>query len=373
MSKIDKSSAAGTEQRITRLLEVEEAGFLKESYVVVLGRGIDRAGETAYAERLKGGATRPEILLDLANSDEGRAHLARSPRLAAALMRVVGQPPVSANSIDALLALPDREFVEASVRLLLDQGTDLGTRNMLLARLRGGTPRFRMLIELATASGRTAFPDVAGLDALIAASRDALFPTARSLAELFALHDEAFIDAAYKTVLGRAPDFKGLAHYTERLRDGHSRSSVLAELAGSSEGRARDAALPGLSAICRNARFAKLPVLGGLMARLLGIESDSPSARRRRQIGVLLMRNYALQARLENVRPSGLSLQSDSQDLTGALLARQEALVDIQRDSFESEISALRKMMVQLMDQADRGTAARSRRSPARPPAHQPR
>jgi hypothetical protein len=364
MSKIDGPASRGIEHRVARLLDIDDVAFLREAYLVTLGRGIDRDGEAYYGQRLKANAPRGEILRDLAGSAEGQAHLARSPKVAAALMALAGDKPVTAGSVDELLALPDREFVESAVRLLLDQGTDIESRNMLLTRLRGGTPRYRVLVDVARKSGRVVFPDVAGLDDLLSAAADPLYPTARSLAELFALHDEAFVDAAYKTLLRRAPDFKGLAHYVGRLREGFSRSSVLHELARSSEGRARAAALPGLGHVLRFHRVNRLPLVGGLIARSLGVESDSSPARRARQLTSLVMRNHALQAQVEGLRANGLSPSASAGDVGAALVARQDAMIDIQRDSFEREINGLRKLVVQYMDGAQR---PRERRSPARP------
>lgn len=362
MSKTEGPANKGIEQRVARLLEIDDAAFLREAYLVVLGRGIDREGESYYGQRLKANAGRAEILRDLASGTEGQAHLARSPRVAEALMQLTGDEPAKAGSVAELLRLPDREFVEAAVRLLLDQGTDVESRNMLLTRLRGGVPRHRVLVDLAQTSGRTAFPDVAGLDDLMREVKDPLFPTARSLDELMALHDEAFVDAAYKTILRRPPDFKGLAHYIGRLREGHSRSSVIYELARSSEGRGRATALPGLARLLRFHRAGKVPGVGGLLARTLGVESDSRPARRARQLASLVLRNHALQAQLEGMRSRGSN--PGGADIGAALVARQEAMIDIQRDSFEREINALRKLVVKFMD---REAAPGKRRSPARP------
>ena len=365
MTKTDSPATKGIEHRVARLLEVDDATFLREAYFVALGRGIDRDGETFYGERMKAGATRVDILQTLAGSPEGGKHLSRSPRIATALMRLGGESVPTASSVDELLALPDREFVEAAVRLLLDQGTDLETRGALLTRLRGGMPRFKVLLDLARRSRRTAFPELPGLDELISQAKDPLYPTARSVAELFALHDEAFVDSAYKTLMRRAPDFKGLAHYISRLREGFSRSSVLYELARSSEGRARGGELPGLQARLQGYRLNKLPGIGGPLARLMGAESDSPAARRERMLASLVMRNHALQAQVEGAGLQGLSQSADSGELATAMLARQEAITDIQRDSFEREINALRKLVVEMMDRPAGGRGAR--RSPARP------
>ena len=370
----DKATSSGARQRIARLETIDDAAFLREAYLVVLGRGADRAGEAFYLDRLKAGANRREILQTLAESDEGSKHLARHADIAAALSEFIGTTKTPTNSVDGLIALSDVDFADASLRLLLGQGHDVATRIALVTRLRGGVPRRRILVELAAASNRPGFPDVEGLDALIVESRAPLFPVARSLDELFSLHDEAFVDGVYKTVLARTPDFQGMAHYVGRLREGHSRSSVLYELSMSSEGRARNVRLPGLSRLQRFHPLGKVPLLGWLLAGLTGVEADTPAARRRRLLSVLVMRNYALQAQMEASRGAGGGSALGTRGLETAMLARQEAWIDIQRDSFDREINALRKMVVRLLDQMDRPSAARaSDRGNARGASRRPR
>ncbi len=47
--------------------------------------------------------------------------------------------------------------------------------------------------------------------------------------------DEAFVTRCYETLLGRAPDESGRAHYTARLRDGASRASLVEAVKASHE------------------------------------------------------------------------------------------------------------------------------------------
>ncbi|WCE93442.1 DUF4214 domain-containing protein [Acidithiobacillus ferriphilus] len=61
---------------------------------------------------------------------------------------------------------------------------------------------------------------------------------------LLSLPDEAFLPAAFESVVGREPDVIGLAHYVERLRSGASRALVLAEMRSSVEGQAHAAHAP---------------------------------------------------------------------------------------------------------------------------------
>jgi hypothetical protein len=52
---------------------------------------------------------------------------------------------------------------------------------------------------------------------------------------LFLRSNSAFLEQAYRSVLGREIDEHGLAHYTRFLQDGHSRAAVLVELIQSDE------------------------------------------------------------------------------------------------------------------------------------------
>ena len=61
---------------------------------------------------------------------------------------------------------------------------------------------------------------------------------------LLSLPDEAFLPAAFESVIGREPDVISLAHYVERLRSGASRALVLAEMRSSAEGQAHAAHAP---------------------------------------------------------------------------------------------------------------------------------
>lgn len=68
----------------------------------------------------------------------------------------------------------------------------------------------------------------------------------RHVDELLQRHDRDFIVAAYNALLGRDPDEAGLAFYVQRVRAGHDRVLVLAELGRSEEARLHAAQIDGL-------------------------------------------------------------------------------------------------------------------------------
>ena len=96
------------------------------------------------------------------------------------------------------------------------------------------------------------------------ATRDPCLP-AYSLEELIALHDVDFVRCAYVTLLGRQSDAQGEAYYTDRIRRGHSRMSVLSQLRRSDEARSHDPGIRGLDAALAKAARARLPIVGALL------------------------------------------------------------------------------------------------------------
>jgi hypothetical protein len=86
---------------------------------------------------------------------------------------------------------------------------------------------------------------------------------------LMALHDEAFVDAAYHFLLGRAPDPDGRAFYLAQIRSGHPKDWMLAKLRLSREGQERAVDLPGLElAISREVKAHRSKALW--LSRKLG-------------------------------------------------------------------------------------------------------
>ena len=104
-----------------------------------------------------------------------------------------------------------------------------------------------------------------------------------TLGELMTLYDQPFVKAAYSVILGRPADPIGLVYYASRLRHGHSRISVLDQLAKSSEAVEGWDKLPGLSN--EITRFRASRSLKGWRLALGDPElSRTPAARRARML-----------------------------------------------------------------------------------------
>ncbi|MDV3096570.1 FkbM family methyltransferase [Burkholderia cenocepacia] len=75
--------------------------------------------------------------------------------------------------------------------------------------------------------------------------------------QLLDMHEGAFVQAAYRALLGREPDLEGLRYYLGRLRQGYEKSDLIAQIATSPEARTNGKAeLPGVSLILARKRSA---------------------------------------------------------------------------------------------------------------------
>jgi hypothetical protein len=105
-----------------------------------------------------------------------------------------------------------------------------------------------------------------------------------SVPPLLALHDRAFVHAAYQAVLGRSPDPEGETHYLAQLRAGTHKLAILGQMRRSPEGRAFIPGVAGLDSAIRWYRQATLPLLGALVRLLTGEEGNGATHRRLRML-----------------------------------------------------------------------------------------
>lgn len=85
--------------------------------------------------------------------------------------------------------------------------------------------------------------------------------------ELAKYDDDAFIRAAYLSVLDREPDKDGMTCYLSMLQDGASKAEILGRLRKSPEGRKRGAKIKGLAVPYAMDAVSRWPVIG-LLVRL---------------------------------------------------------------------------------------------------------
>lgn len=102
----------------------------------------------------------------------------------------------------------------------------------------------------------------------VANARAAELPVASggtSIPELARLAGPAFVENAYRAILGREPDAPGFAHQMAALGAGTNKIEILGDLRYSGEGRARNVAIPGLRPRYLLAKLGRVPIAGAIV------------------------------------------------------------------------------------------------------------
>ena len=93
------------------------------------------------------------------------------------------------------------------------------------------------------------------------ANRITLSTPAANLNSLVGLQNDEFVKCAYITIFNRAPDADGLAHYLQRLQNGHPKIEILGSLYASDEARAAEVQIPWLRRAIFRHKLAGLPLV----------------------------------------------------------------------------------------------------------------
>ena len=155
-----------------------------------------------------------------------------------------------------------------------------------------------------------------------------------SLADLYALDDEDFIQAAYHTFLGRDADPEGFRHYLALLRDGVSKSAVAAGLRYSRAGRRRPQRFHPRKAWLSWVA-TRVPVAGRVLESLLAVLGI---ARLKRTV---LLMQHQLRA-LDDLRQALMLAEHEQNQLREAAIARVEHSLERARQRTERDFTALR-------------------------------
>ncbi|WP_448207513.1 DUF4214 domain-containing protein [Azospirillum sp. sgz302134] len=206
--------------------------FVDGAYRAVLGRIPDPAGLAHHLALLDGGMPKADLVGNLFLSPEGMA------RQAAVHGPIAG--------LDTLAALDGDAFVDGAYRAVLGRAPDPAGLAHHLALLNGGMSKAGLVGSL--------FLSPEGLARHLQDHGTA----AGTTGELPSLSGSAFVDRAYRAVLGRAPDPDGYAYHVARLKEGRSKAEMIGILFLSEEGLARQAAVHGPMA-----GLGELPTLEG--------------------------------------------------------------------------------------------------------------
>lgn len=115
-----------------------------------------------------------------------------------------------------------------------------------------------------------------------------------ALDDFLHVHNDEFVDLAYRCALKRPPDPTGHLHTLQRLAAGDSKVAILGDLCASAEGRGYGVRIAGLQARYRFWRLTRLPVVGALIERLALLWKLPEIAREQRRLGQSLAQQNAV-------------------------------------------------------------------------------
>ena len=174
---------------------------------------------------------------------------------------------LSASTVLELLEYDGKDFVDNVFYALLGRAPDLDASVFYLDRIRSGTTKKQVLVEIGASDEGRAYSTVSSERGL---HEEARLNPAASMAELLSYHDRSFINCAYKTILGRYADPDGLAAYLAKLRDRTEKIQILAEIRLSHESKKKAELRRCLRAVVHQNDRKKLPLIGWLFKNPTG-------------------------------------------------------------------------------------------------------
>ena len=195
-------------------------------------------------------------------------------------------PQLKEGVLTDLLACDGDLFIRRAYWVLLGREPDASGLQNYQQELRRGTPKQRIIQELAESPEGKA----RGVPLL----RSAIATTEVTWHELREKQGIEFLQCAYQAMLGRDADPDGIKTYLALLRNGTPRVHILEQLLQSSEFSARHLRFQGSPLVKRIAlevrkyRLSQIRVVGWLLGVILRIERDTITHRRLRRIECLL-------------------------------------------------------------------------------------
>jgi hypothetical protein len=275
--------------RLKQILMLDGPEFLGQAYLLMLGRPADPEGFRNYDAQMRSGTSKLAILTELRASQEGRAYGTNAPDPLVLLAHAPSAVVSPASSLQDLLRLNGSSFVECGFVSTIGCLPSDDLKRLYIAKLNVGTDKLQILLEILDSHGG-ASPAAKDLEVAIRNMRGGLYPVASSTDELLALDDVAFVDCAYKTLLQRAPDALGVAHYLQLIRSGASKRRIIAQLRLSTEGRRIGCSLRGLKLAIFQYWLASSRLTGWWFRPIAQIEGDTPLECRVRAMQNALMR-----------------------------------------------------------------------------------
>jgi 2-polyprenyl-3-methyl-5-hydroxy-6-metoxy-1,4-benzoquinol methylase len=168
-----------------------------------------------------------------------------------------------------------------------------------------------------------------------------------NISDLTAVHDSAFIDAAYRTILERPVDPGGRRHNTNLLQQGARKADILGRIRYSKEGRKKGVAINGLAPRFALLCLLRIPIFGQAIDWLIALVSISKRARLTRQFEAFVLSRVELlaneapratqQAIEESVGTFSERLQTGIADFSAQLASERERS-DLKLTTFEQNL-----------------------------------
>jgi len=158
------------------VLRLRGAEFVNQAHMSIIGRPPDAAACRRYASRLRDGADKLDLLLEIIEANPNASKMPDSARFEESVRNLRGGLYPVAGNIRELLELHDADFIDCAYKTLLARAPDaIGLRNYLRL-LRSGASKMRIVCRIClSAEGRKRFPPLPGLKRAILAYAIARF------------------------------------------------------------------------------------------------------------------------------------------------------------------------------------------------------
>lgn len=298
---------------LAELMACEDEAFVTRAYWVLLSREPDPGGLVNYLNRLRAGASKEQILLELSASAEGKAKVPPGAESVAIVRDAKARTPPSthaalgslwsASSWNELVANHGRAFLNCAYQTLLGRAVDSDGLMYYEARLRAGASKVHVLYALRHSTEyrtrarllrdlRRTLPQASRSERASAQTArshytDALTPT---IDDVLAYDDENLVSYLCSLALGAGgEESQAQRDALARLRGGASPREVLRTVERSVTGRIRRRLLRRLDREIIKYFLARIPLLGRVLASVLVIDGDSPIEVRLRRIEYQLL------------------------------------------------------------------------------------
>jgi hypothetical protein len=114
-----------------------------------------------------------------------------------------------------------------------------------------------------------------------------------TLDDFMHVHNDEFVELAYRCLLKRPSDAGGHLLALQRLAAGDSKIAILGDLRASAEGRGYGVEIAGLAGRYRFWRLTRVPLIGALIERLALLWNLPEIAREQRRLGQALAQQNA--------------------------------------------------------------------------------